>query len=297
MTVPTFSWRHVAAPGGVLQLLPQSTVGGVKFRILDLADQLDLGLIQWSSFEAPRVSQDGLAYFGGVFSAGRDMVVPIWCECGSLAKALDTQLDLQRWFHNHAMGFLRISRTNSASEVFTVEAKCYVKERQGFIQSHSQGGAGIVGDAEIGNLLYVVRLCAPYPHFRRGREAIVAVASGQFPANPTVVIENNCPNEIGVYVGLAKAGGTIVSTTVKNESTGRYITVTDPMVEPIVIDWLKTSPDTPAVRQGTTSLLGKVNVGAKLTLIPGSNLLRFSGAGSGPTYNWEVLITESYDSI
>lgn len=297
MTVPTFSWRHTAAPGGNLQLLPESTVDGVTIRILDFADPLDLGLIEWASFEAPQVGQDGMAYFGGVFSAGREMTIPLWCQCGSLAKALDTQRDLQRWFHNHAFGFLRVARVDSSSESIVCEAKCYTMNRKAFFQAHAEAAAGIVGNAQNGNLLYVVKLCAPYPHFRDGRSAPEVDASGQYPTDDVVILTNNCPNEIGVYATLVKAGGTITAARITNETTGRYIEITDTMAEQITIDWFKTDPDRFAVSRGSTSIIGSLNIGAKLTLVPGNNVLRFSGSGSGPTFDWEIYFTEDWDSI
>lgn len=297
MTVPVFTWRHALAPDGALQMLPSSTVDGVTFKILDFSDPLDLALVEWTPFEAARVGQDGMAYFGGVFSAGREMTIPIWCQCGSFAKALDTINALHVWFANSSTGVLRVTRTRADSTPFGVEAQCYVSDRRGFIQNHAEAAAGIVGDADAGNLLYVVKLCAPYPHFRGIVSLPDGGASGQFPTDSVVSLTNGCPNEIGVTFSLEAVGGTILSATVRNNTTGRYITVTDDLSSTVSVDWFGANHNSFQVDKGAVSIIEKINPGAKLKLVPGVNIIQFLATGTGATYNWEMSFIEEYDSI
>lgn len=295
--IPVFTWRHALAPSGALQMLPASTVDGVTFKILDFSDPLDLALVDWTPFEAARVGQDGMAYFGGVFSASREMTVPIWCQCGSFAKALDTINALHVWFSNSSMGVLRVTRTKADSSAFGVEAQCYAMDRRGFIQNHADAAAGIVGDADAGNLLYVAKLCAPYPHFRGLVDLPDGGASGQYPTDSVIAITNNCPNEVGVSVSLEAAGGTILSATVKNNTTSRYITITDNLSPTVGVDWFGANPNAFQVTKGGVSIVEKINPGAKLKLVPGVNLIQFLATGTGATYNWTLSFIEEYDSI
>lgn len=288
------SWVHPSAPAGILQVLPGTTVGGVEVRTIDLGDPLDFGMIDWEAFSEPRVLTDGLAYYGGVWSAAREMTVPLWMKCATVAKALDTMRDVHTWFHAFGEGKLRIARDLSAGGTSTVWTTCYLANRIAIVQRAGGGGnGGAVGPISSGNLLVILKLVAPYPHFR-DVSPTTALSGSYSGSTITSSVTGPCPSEVGLRFGITSPVG-VSWIKVSNLTTGRYILLTGGITAAVTIDWFATDPNVMSVMRGTTDLIANVNVGAKLKMIPGAQ--DFEISASGGTFTYALSYYGEYDSV
>jgi hypothetical protein len=285
-------WDNGAFASDV-QLFPENTIDGVDVGLIDLGNPADFGRIPWHAFEEARPLLDGMSYYGGVFSAGRDVKIPLWCKCGNAKKALDQIRVIDKWFTRNTLSDmqLKVDRLDASDATIETKLNGYLVDNQAFVNSPAPG-VGVIGDMDVGQLLYILTLRCPYPHFiDRG----VSSESGSWSSGTeTETVTVDGPNAVGIKATISSAVS-VSSVTITNATTGRYVTLTDTYAASVVIDWYGSDPNELSVYRGSTDLLGNCNVGALLRAEPGANSFEITATGTSFDYSLEWY--EKYDSI
>ena len=294
MTTPanlSIKWQNTGT--GLLQLFPNNTISSVQVGLIDLGTPPDFGEIPFTAFQEARVMLDGLSFYGGVFSVAREIVLPLWCRCGSAAGALNQINLIDKWFRyaNLKDMKLTVARDDGSSGTLTTWIRGYMKSRRAFVNFPAPG-VGVIGNMANGDLLYVVTLVCPYPHLRT--TAATSVSGNWTGTSVPKTVTVNGPNPVGLILTVTPAVA-VTSVTVTNTTTGRYITITDSFAASVVADWYGTDPDVLTVKRGATDLMGNINVGALLVAQPGDNSFAIHGAGT--SFSFDLSWYDSYDSI
>lgn len=290
----TITWENSPFATSAKQLFPLNTIGGVDVTLANIGNPEDFGMIEFEDFSEPRPLLDGEAFYGGVWSAAREIQLPILARCGSAVAAMDFIRTLDKWFTytSPTSGILKVSRDDGAAGTIDSFAYAYQKERQSFVNPPG-GGPGIMGDVDNGILLYILKLKCPFPHLI-SQDASTDTTQNWTTGTINRTWTNNGPHKVGCKITISSAVS-LSSVTITNNTTGRYITVTDTFGADVVIDWYGSSPTELAVYRGSTDLMGNINETASMILVPGDNDIDITG--SGTSFSLDVEWYEQADSV
>lgn len=289
-----------------LQLFPANTValtdiGNVEIGVIDPGNPATFGDLPFTSFEEARVLMDGLAFYGGVFAAARDMVLPLMVKCTNAtrpaAAAMDTIRALHRIFRYDGLskGKVIVTRVDAGGSAIGCNVQAFSPFRPGFANPAGLG-PGIFGDLDNGLLLYPLSLRAPHPHFRDNSQSTTG-SKAWSGTTVSFTITNEGVNRIGGVWTIPAATGTVSSLRLTNTTTGRYVEIASTFDETIVVDWYGSAPTAWSVEKGGVDAAELLNIGAQMLFVPGDNAMTITGTGTGSVSGMSVTWYDEYDSV